>query len=597
MLKHKKWLTLGVAALSLMGLTACSNQANGTNKHVHFSQSYTASQPATKKGNHSTLHVAEVNDAPFAGMSAPTLQSNQEDEDVYSPGGNGSLFHTNKNYEIVNGGLANLKLNKKKNTALITLKKNAKWSNGQKVTAKDVEYPYEIVANPKTKAQSFSNDMDDIKGMSAYHKGKASTISGITFPNGPKGTKTLIHFNHLTPAMKYAGNDFTQDVVEPYQYIKNVPISKLGESSQVRKHPIFAGPYKLKKQVQGESTTWVPNKYYYGKKPQIKHIDIQVVSSNNIEAAFKAKKYDFAFNYGIPSEQYPKIHALKDYSEVGTPDQGYTDFGFNVGHANKSGVSVMDPNSKMHSANLRKAMLYSINLDMIAKKLDNGIDYRGNTMIPPVFHKYHTSFASQPGYPYNMAKAKKLLKAAGYTKKNGSKYVTKPNGKPLVIHFGCMQGSSAAKATDEYFLQQWHKLGLDVKFTTGKPMEMNSFYSELQKPKQKAMDVFEASFGVGSEPTPTSMYGPDAADNMAHLNTKENTKLLNEMNDKKSFNLKHRIKIFHEWEKYMNKKAVYSPEFYDSLWTAVNHRVTGYSLSPSNNEFWSKLGLNSAKLK
>lgn len=592
--KSKKWVVLSIAALSAMGLAACSKGANG-NKPVHMSESYSSSKPATKAGNKSTLKVAEINDAPFAGIPYPSLQSNGEDSDVYSPGGEGGLFNQNKNYEITKGGLANLKLNKKNNTATITLRKGAKWSNGMKVTAKDVEYPYEIIANKNSKSQQYTTDMNDINGMKAYHAGKASKISGITFPDGPKGRVTVIHYNHLTPALKYNGNDFMWGAVEPYEYMKNVPISKLMSAPQVRKHPIFTGPYKLKKQVSGESTSWVPNKHYWGPKPKIKHINIQVVSTDNFTEAMKTKKYDFVF--GAPSTQYPRVKTLKDYSDVAHPGLEFSYFGFNVGHATKSGKQVMGKHMKMDNQNLRRAMLYAVNLNELAKKFGHGIDYRANTLIPPVFKQYHSSYKSTPGFNYNMSKAKSLLKAAGYKKRHGSKYVSQPNGKKLVVHLGAMSGSATADAQYQYMMQQWRKLGIDAKYTNGKLIEINSFYSNLEKPKQSSMDVFLGAFSTNSEPTPTDFFGIESPFNMGHFASKENTKLLNEMNSKKSFNLKYRVKIFKKWQKYMNKVAAYGPDTFSLDWSPVNHRVTGFSYSPADNNFWGKLGLNSSSLK
>lgn len=595
MIFKKKWLTLSVVALSALGLAACSNRYNGT-KPVHLSETYNTSKTPTKSGDNSTLKVAEVNDAPFAGITAPTLQSNAEDVDVYSPGGSGNLFNNNKNYKITKGGLANLKLNKSKNTATITLRKGAKWSNGKKVTAKDVEYPYEIIANKNSKSQQYSSDMNDIKGLAAYHKGTASSISGITMPDGAKGRKVVIHYQHLNPALKYNGNDFMWGAVEPYEYLKNVPISKLASCKQVRKHPIFVGPYKLKKQVQGESTDWVPNKYFYGKKPHIKNIDIQVVSTNNFAEALKTKKYDFTF--GGPSTQYQRVRKLKDYTEVGAPELGYSYMGFNVGHATKSGKNVMDKNAKMANPKLRRAMMYAIDLTKVAKKFGNGVSYHANSLIPPVFKQYHASKSQVPGFNYNMGKAKKLLKEAGYKKRHGSKYVSKPNGKKLVVHFGAMTGSSASEAEDQYFLQQWRKLGIDAKFTNGKPMEMNSFYSTLQKPKQHSIDVFEGAFEVNSEPTPTGLYGPTSSMNMGHFASKYADKLYKEMNSTKAYkDPKYREKVFKKWQKYMNKEAAYAPEFFGIKWTPVNSRVTGFSYSPAANNFWSNLGLNSSSIK
>lgn len=40
-----------------------------------------------------------------------------------------------------------MKIDKKAKTVTITVKKGVKWSDGQQVNAKDLEYPYEILAN------------------------------------------------------------------------------------------------------------------------------------------------------------------------------------------------------------------------------------------------------------------------------------------------------------------------------------------------------------------------------------------------------------------------------------------------------------------
>lgn len=575
-MSKKKWLTAGIAMLSVMTLAACSNgksSESGAGKHVSMSATYSGPGKATTAGNNSTLKVAEVNDAPFAGISVPTLASNAEDQDVFSPGGMGNMFNVTKDYKIVNGGLANQKIDRKAKTITITLRKDAKWSNGAKVTAKDVEYPYEIIGNKSTTSQQYSADYAAIKGMAAYHAGKAKTISGITFPDGQNGRTTVIHYSKMSPSMKYAGNSFVWTTVEPYEYYKGIPISKLAASSKVRKNPIFVGPYKLDKVVQGESTSWSPNKYYYGKKPQVKHITIQVVSSNNILAAFKSKKYDFV---------------------AGTPSMGYSYFGFNVGHMDtKTGLNVMDKNSKMANKDLRRAMIYAANINAVEKKFGNGVSWQANTLIPPAFKDVYD--AKNPGFKYNMKKAKSLLDKAGY-KKSG-KWRTDPNGKKLVIHMGAMQSSSATEAEYQFYLQQWHKLGLNVKMTGGKPMEMNSFYATLQKPKQTSIDVFLAAWSLSTEPTPTQIYGVDAPFNMGHFATKKNTALMKSLNNDKAWNPKYRAQQYKKWQRYMNSQAAYAPESFSLAWSPVNKRVKGYSVAPTNNEFWSNLSLTAANPK
>ncbi|WP_283679418.1 oligopeptide ABC transporter substrate-binding protein [Lentilactobacillus sp. Marseille-Q4993] len=589
-MSKRKWATAGAVLLSAFALAACgksgsSDKSAAPESNVKLPSSYSAKGSAS--GNNSTLKLAEVNDAPFKGITLSVLQDNAEDADVYAPGGAEGLFNTDKNYKIVDGGLANQKLNRKDNTATITINKKAKWSDGKPVIAKDVEYAYEVLANKNTTSQQYSADFNRIKGMEAYHAGKAKTISGITYPDGQNGKVVKIQFSKLSPAMSYAGNSFIWGSVVPYHHIKNISIAKLASSDAVRKNPVFVGPYKLKSQVQGESTTWVPNQYYYGPKPKIKSITIQVVSTSNVTAAFKAKKYDFALG-SLAGSQYPDIKKLKSYTIVGSPALSYGYLGFNLGHFDtKTGKNVMDKNAKMGNKNLRKAMAYALDLNSAYKKMYHGMSWQANTLLPPVFKKYWDK--SNPGFKYNMKKAKSLLDKAGYKKKG--KWRVQPNGKKLTIYFGAMSSNSAREAIYQYSLQQWHKLGLNVKMATGKPMEMNSFYSTIQAPKQNKIDVFSAAWSTSSEPTPTHLYGEDAPFNMGHFVSKKNTELMNNMNNEKAWNTNYRVKQFKAWQKYMNEEAAYIPDDFNYSFTPVNHRVKNYSTSPDDSFMWSKLQL------
>mgnify|MGYP001265806505 CR=1 FL=1 len=594
----------GMAVRATLSLAACSSKKTASSTSsvssgpsLKLSSSYNNTATSTAADNNGTLKVAEPNNSPFQGLTSPTLQSNAEDQDVFAPGNEDSLFNVDKNYKIIKGGLADQTLDRKNNTVTITLRPNAKWSNGMKVTAKDIEYAYEVIANKDTTSQQYSPDFAAIKGMAAYHAGKAKTISGFTYPDGENGNKVVIQYTHLSPSMQYAGNSFIWGSVEPYEYEKNIPIAKLAASAQERKNPIFTGAYKLDKVVEGESTTWSPNPYYYGKKPQIKHISISVVSENNIDKAIQSKKYDFTSPTGVMrGTDYNQLKNTKDYQVVGQPGLNYSYFGFNVGHFDtKTGTNVTDKNSKMANKNLRQAMMYALNLDQVSKKFGYGISWRANTLIPPVFKEYNDTSAQ--GFPLNLKKAESLLDKAGYKKRNGSKWRSDPKGKKLVIYFGAMAGTSVQAAEYQDYLQQWHKIGLDVQLTGGKPMEMNSFYNTLEAPKQTKMDVYAAAWQVSSEPTPTSLYGATAPFNTGHFVSAKNTQLMDDMNSNKAWNQSYRIKVFKEWQNYMNQQAAYAPDAFDYSWAPVNKRVKGYNVSPANNEFWSSLSLTSSSEK
>ncbi|MYV17125.1 oligopeptide ABC transporter substrate-binding protein [Furfurilactobacillus milii] len=593
-MKKTKFALAGAAALSVLTLAACSSKSSSSQPStaVKMAKSYNASGSIDKNA---TIKAAEVNDAPFKGVSDTVLASNAEDGDVFSPGLQG-LFKTDKNYNIVDGGPANLKLNRSNNTATITLRSNLKWSNGSQVTAKDVEYAYEVLGNKDSDTQQYSSSLEQIKGMTEYHSGKASTISGIEMPDGEKGKKVVIHYKHVTPSMKRSGNGFFWEYAEPYEYIKNVPISKLASAPQVRKNPIFYGPFKLQKMVTGESTSWVRNPYYWGKKANAKAVTINVVSSSAAGSAFKAHKYDFTVGTtGIAASQYPTVKKLSDYTNVGSPEMGYGYLGFMVGHMNsKTGMNVMDKDSKVSNKSLRQAIGYAMNVDAVEKKFGNGLGKRATTLIPSVFTDYHDKSAK--GFPLNLKKANKLLDDAGYKKKG--KWRQTPDGKKLVLHFAAMKSSSTHDEEIQNYLQQWHKIGLDVQLTGGKTMEMNAFYDAIQSPKPpKNVDFFEAAWQVSSEPTPT-MYEANAPFNMGHFATKKNTQLIENMNNNKAFSNSYRKTQFKDWQAYMNQQAAYIPESEGLTWTPVNHRIKNYSTSAADsNDSWATMGATSANPK
>ena len=100
-------------------------------------------------------------------------------------------------------------------------------------------------------------------------------------------------------------------------------------------------------------------------------------------------------------------------------------------------------------------------------------------------------------------KGNEILDKAGYKKKG--KYRVQPNGKPLTIRLAAMTGNSTQEPIIQNYIQQWKKLGLNVKLTGGRLMEMNSFYDKVQN-DSKDVDMFMGAWSLSSEPSPNDLY-------------------------------------------------------------------------------------------
>lgn len=583
MKKSKLLGSVGVVAAAALALVACGKSGQNNNSGASDAKKFPSSTPkkAVKQGG--SVNVALETDTPFTGIFSDELATSAYDSQVAAPASE-SLFDTDDHYQINDKGPATMKMDRQNKIVTITVKKGVKWSDGKQVNAKDLEYPYEILANKKTNAQRYSSQFEEIEGMKEYHEGKASSISGIEMPDGENGRTIVIHYKELKPGMKFSGNGYFWEGAAPYHYLKNIPFNKLQSSDEIRKKPLYFGPYKVSKIVRGQSVSYVPNKYYWRGKPKLNKVTIQVVSQDSASQAIKSHKFDIA---EVINSQWDQVKDTKDVNFVAQIPLQYSYLGFKVGKWDaKAGKNVMDKNSKMNNKSLRQAIAYAMNVDAVNKRYTNGLNFKVNTLIPKGFGEYHDS--SVKGYNYNLKKAEQLLDKAGYKKKG--KWRVQPNGKPLKIKFAAMSGNPNAEAIAQNYLQQWHKIGLDVSLVGGRLTEFNSFYDKVQN-DDPGVDMFQAAWSLASEPSQNSMYGEYTSSNYERFVTKKNNELLKEMDSQKAFNTKYRVEKFHEWQQYMNDEAYVVPLSNSYQIQAVNSKLTGYSTKPSQqNKLWSQVG-------
>lgn len=578
-------------ALSIT-LVACgsksSNSSSSTaNKAVKFPVSYNNSAKAIKGGN---VNVAVVNDSPFKGVFNEELYTDNYDNQYMSPAAE-SLFAYNSKFKFNNTGAATLKQDNSAKTITVTVKPNVKWSDGQPVVARDLVYAYEIMANKATKSQRYTESLQNIEGLTEYHDGKADSISGLTMPKGDNGDTMVIHFKQMKPSFGTSGNGYFLENAAPYHYLHDVAFDKLESSDKVRKRPLFFGPYKMSKIVAGQSIEYTPNQYYWKGKPTLDKITFENVSTASITSALKNHKYDVVYN--MPADSYNDWKSIGGYDNLGRQSLAYNYIGFKLGKWDHSkSENIYNPKAKMANKSLRQAMGYAMNNDQVAAKFYNGTRSRATTLIPPVFGK--DVHADIDGYNLNIKKANSLLDKAGY-KKGKDGYRTDPDGKKLTINFATMAGGSTAQPMAQNYIQQWKKIGLRVKLTTGRPIEFNSFYDKVQK-DDKDVDVYAAAWSLSSDPSPMDLYSQKAPFNYSRFVSAKNTELLNDIDGQKALSASYRAKALKDWQKYANDEAFVIPTLYRQEIYPVNKRVKNASVDYAStaNLNWAKMTVTSS---
>ena len=158
--------------------------------------------------------------------------------------------------------------------------------------------------------------------------------------------------------------------------------------------------------------------------------------------------------------------------------------------------------------NYVKLLAYAIDNDLVGTKFYEGLRRNATQLMIPAFKEFYDD--SIKGYTIDLEKAKQLLDEAGYKDVNGDGIREDKNGQPFKINFASMSGSAIAEPITNYYIQQWKLIGLDVQLTNGRLIEFNSFYEKVQADDPE-IDIYQAAWGTGSNPNPTSLYGRKAS--------------------------------------------------------------------------------------
>lgn len=582
-----KWIGAAVALAVVAGGAAymLSNNGGGKVQDVSkLSPVYDNKGTAIKGGN---LNVAIQADVPakFQWLSAYALDAVM-DTMSKPAGGLGALFYVDKDFHFKDNGPAKISFDKDAKTATITLKKNLKWSDGHDVTAKDYYFANEIMAGPEYKSDRWNSTLSNIEGMQEYHEGKTDKISGIEMPDGENGKVVKIHFKENKPGFVQSGNGYFLEEVVPYHYLKDVAPKDLVSSERTTTKPLVIGPFVPDKVVVGESIHYVPNKYFFGKKPNLDSITFSTVQSSKVVASLKAGKYDTVFETG--NSLFKQIAGLKNYHVLGRDALYISNLYFNLGHYDaEKQTNVQDRETPLQDANVRRAMGYARNVAEVAKKFGNGLSSRATTVVPPIFKEYHDN--KLKGFPQELEEANKLLDKAGY-KWDSKKEYREKDGKRLSFVYLARSGNADAESIAQNYIQQWKKIGVEVKLYNGRLTDFNT-WSDMMDDGSNDWDLTDGAWALSSEPSQADLFGPDAQFNFGHFKDEKLTKIMENIDSEKSLNQTYRKQQFDAYQAYMNKQAYVIPTSYSKDYIPVNNRVKNFNFSYANNTLWEDLSV------
>jgi peptide/nickel transport system substrate-binding protein len=274
------------------------------------------------------------------------------------------------------------------------LRKDAKWQDGQPITAADVKFSYEFRADPAYLGGMYSN-MTSIAGAAEKNAGTATEISGINVIDD-----NTISFTTSQPdALVLDTFASSNMVVYPQHILKDIPVADLGSSDYARL-PIASGPYQLTDWKPEESMTFTANPYFYGTQPSIKTIIFKIVPEPSAQITGLLND-EVNILLGVSTDDLPSVTGVKGVAVKELADAQYLSLNLNLN----------DPLFK--DVRSRQAMAYAIDRQALLDALYSGKGTLENSIFFPTLPEYN---ADIKGYDYDPAKAKQMLAEVGWSK-------------------------------------------------------------------------------------------------------------------------------------------------------------------------------------
>lgn len=326
------------------------------------------------------------------GMS-PLSHTNSSQQIFMSPMYN-CLFQINAKGEVENQLGISAEQNEDGTVVTVKLNPDARWHDGEKVTADDVVFTYRIMSNPDiglssgrytylftgTDESGYWNDPEEL-GV------KAIDEETVEFTLKPEMVTSLENLCY-----RGIGNN----MIFPEHCLKDVPAETFVTDS-FWDNPVGCGAFKLDNVISGERMEYVANEDYYLGAPDFDRLIIRVIPSANMLSALISGEIDMtALGSELP---YTDFEMASQDPNLYTLDMD--------GFANEH---ILINNEKLEQ-NVRKAIDCAIDKEMIVNDVLSGA---GRVAISAIVPENPYRLEGIEGNAYDPERAKELLAEAGW---------------------------------------------------------------------------------------------------------------------------------------------------------------------------------------
>lgn len=281
------------------------------------------------------------------------------------------------------------------------LNPDAVWHDGEPVTAEDVEFTIWVITHPEIEVNRGAN---------------ISMLAGLDGSKRPEGVDTVegvevidehtIKFTTKNPVDPLAFLELmgTGVWIIPKHVLQDVPPADFDKADFWLNPTVGAGPFKFVRYETDQFVEYERFDDYYLGKPHLDQVFVKIISPATMVAQLESDEVDISASGGIgdiPLDDWERVQNLPNVNAYSYQDNGYQYMLING-----------DPSLPWADKNVRHALAYGINRQLIVDNLLKGQGMVANGPIVPVTYYYNPEIEGQ--FPYDPEQAKSLLEEAGW---------------------------------------------------------------------------------------------------------------------------------------------------------------------------------------
>ena len=419
------------------------------------------------------------------------------------------------------------------------IKKNVTWHDGEPLTSKDISFTYKKILDSETACPYVSSykNIKDILILDDY---------SIRF----------VYDKPYTPALL----KFGMGIIPKHIFEKEENIRR----SYYARSPIGTGPYVFSKWENGEYILLEANADYFEHSPGIKYYVYRIIPDQAVQflelLSGGIDSMDLnPYQYRYRSETNEFKSKINRYEYL---SHSYTYLAFNF----------LDPN--FSDIKVRKALSLAINKREIIDAVLLGL---GEECTGPFLKGTEYYDPEIEGYPYNVEKAKKLMKESGWVD-DDSDGILEKNGQEFHISIATNQGNQVREDTAAIIQKQWREIGVkaDIQVVAWAAF-LNQFVTK------KNFQVIIMGWALPVDPDLYSVWHSDSITTgglnfISYKNSKVDS-LIEE--GRKEFLPEKRVDIYRSIHRLISEDAPYTFLFFPYATPAINNRIKGIKSTPA----------------